>query len=211
MFLIATENTGQQERWPHGMAHGFSWETFGVGRPASIERAAKARMRRPARGLRQAERPDGINCARWPVSRVLSTARGQLDDHSSGTPVTRRLTRPTRTTARKCAWLTPAVPTWSCSRWGLPCRSCCQSRGALLPHPFTLTCWPIAWRTGGLLSVALSLGSPPPAVSRHRIPVEPGLSSTPRCRGAAAARPSGCALLGPAPPAVKPSTEEVLF
>jgi hypothetical protein len=33
-------------------------------------------------------------------------------------------------------------------------------------------------RLGGLFSVALSLGSPPPAVSRHRIPVEPGLSST---------------------------------
>ena len=33
-------------------------------------------------------------------------------------------------------------------------------------------------RAGGLFSVALSLGSPPPAVSRHRIPVEPGLSST---------------------------------
>ena len=32
---------------------------------------------------------------------------------------------------------------------------------------------------GGLFSVALSLGSPPPAVSRHRIPVEPGLSSMP--------------------------------
>jgi hypothetical protein len=32
-------------------------------------------------------------------------------------------------------------------------------------------------QTGGLFSVALSLGSPPPAVSRHRIPVEPGLSS----------------------------------
>ncbi len=31
--------------------------------------------------------------------------------------------------------------------------------------------------SGGLFSVALSLGSPPPAVSRHRIPVEPGLSS----------------------------------
>jgi len=30
---------------------------------------------------------------------------------------------------------------------------------------------------GGLFSVALSLGSPPPAVNRHRIPVEPGLSS----------------------------------
>ena len=31
--------------------------------------------------------------------------------------------------------------------------------------------------TGGLLSVALSLGSPPPAVNRHRVSVEPGLSS----------------------------------
>src|SRR5690606_30558880 len=32
-------------------------------------------------------------------------------------------------------------------------------------------------RHGGLLSVALSLGSPPPAVSRHRVSMEPGLSS----------------------------------
>ncbi len=30
---------------------------------------------------------------------------------------------------------------------------------------------------GGLLSVALSLGSPPAAVSRHRVSMEPGLSS----------------------------------
>ena len=32
-----------------------------------------------------------------------------------------------------------AVPTWSCSRWGLPCRPRRRGRGALLPHPFTLT------------------------------------------------------------------------
>src|SRR5216683_7534670 len=32
----------------------------------------------------------------------------------------------------------PAVPTWSCSRWGLPCRRRYRRRGALLPHPFTL-------------------------------------------------------------------------
>ena len=43
--------------------------------------------------------------------------------------------------------------------------------------------------TGGVFSVALSLGSPPPEVIRHRIPVEPGLSST-AC-AAAAVRPSG--------------------
>ena len=30
---------------------------------------------------------------------------------------------------------------------------------------------------GGLLSVALSLGSPPPGVTRHRSSLEPGLSS----------------------------------
>src|SRR5215469_11227408 len=32
-------------------------------------------------------------------------------------------------------------------------------------------------RDGGILSVALSLGSPPPGVTRHRTSVEPGLSS----------------------------------
>jgi len=36
-------------------------------------------------------------------------------------------------------------------------------------------------RRGGLLSVALSLGSPPPGVTRHLCPVVPGLSSPPHC------------------------------
>ena len=67
----------------------------------------------------------------------------------------------------------PAAPIRFCSRWGFPCPLRYRRGGALLPHPFTLT----TASRGGLLSVALSLGSPPPAVSRHRIPVEPGLSS----------------------------------
>src|SRR4051795_1870890 len=72
-----------------------------------------------------------------------------------------------------------AVPIRSCSRCGLPCRPCCQARGGLLPHPFTLAtpAWREPSQPGGLLSVALSLGSPPPAVSRHRVSMEPGLSS----------------------------------
>ena len=45
--------------------------------------------------------------------------------------------------------------------------------------------------SGGLLSVALSLGSPPPGVTRHRVSVEPGLSSPGRRRPRAAIRPSG--------------------
>jgi hypothetical protein len=34
----------------------------------------------------------------------------------------------------------PSSPTWPCSGWGLPCGPCYQEPGALLPHPFTLTC-----------------------------------------------------------------------
>jgi len=33
-------------------------------------------------------------------------------------------------------------PAWPCSGWGLPCDPCHQGPGALLPHPFTLTCAP---------------------------------------------------------------------
>ena len=81
-----------------------------------------------------------------------------------------------------------AVPIRSCSRWGLPCRPCCQGRGALLPPRFALARGlPYDACAGGLFSVALSLGSPPPDVIRHRIPVEPGLSSTALRRQ----RPSG--------------------
>ena len=51
------------------------------------------------------------------------------------------------------------------------------ARWALTPpfHPYPAG--PFGQEWGGLLSVALSLGSPPAAVSRHRISMEPGLSS----------------------------------
>src|SRR5688572_21601779 len=44
---------------------------------------------------------------------------------------------------------------------------------------------------GGLLSVALSLGLPPPEVIRHRDSKEPGLSSPPPVTPATTERPSG--------------------
>src|ERR1700754_1564636 len=53
----------------------------------------------------------------------------------------------------------------------------------------TLSPLPSPEGSGGLLSVALSLGSPPAGVTRHRRSAEPGLSSVHRCN--AAARPSG--------------------
>ena len=123
------------------------------------------------------------------------------DGHSSRTPVTERLMRPTRAATRRSAWHPrhtgmPAAPTWSCSRWGFPCRRRCRRRGALLPHRFTLAARPVLpGQAGGVLSVALSLGSPPPGVTRHRTSVEPGLSSLRATRGAAI-RPSGATAFG---------------
>ena len=147
--------------------------------------------------------------ARRPVSRVLSrpgSSSRDVDGHSSGTPVAERLMRPTRAAARRFArrrsrgfaprTAAPAAPTWSCSRWGFPCRRRCRRRGALLPHRFTLAARSVFPRqAGGVLSVALSLGSPPPGVTRHRASVEPGLSSLRQARRAAI-RPSGTRKFG---------------
>ena len=98
-----------------------------------------------AKPARQRPNPDSKNkVARRPVSRVLSPRPdepGAGDGHSSGTPVAGRLVRPTRAAARNRppARSRPAAPIRSCSRWGLPCRPRYRERGALLPHPFTLT------------------------------------------------------------------------
>jgi len=56
-------------------------------------------------------------------------------------------------------------PIWPCSERGLPCHSCYQDRGALLPHRFTLTSNNRGCRFGGLFSVALSVDFRPPGVT----------------------------------------------
>ncbi len=74
-------------------------------------------------------------------------ARTIRDGHSSGTTLARCLEQPTRTASltspSRCFRLRErpafAVPIRSCSRCGLPCRFRCRTRGALLPHLFTLT------------------------------------------------------------------------
>ena len=135
-------------------------------------------------GCRQARGSKKFGVRR-PVSRVLSPAC------AGGWPflwdTRRRMPRATHPDGDPETGI--AVPIWSCSRCGLPCRSRYRPRGALLPHPFTLTS---RNAIGGLLSVALSLGLPPPDVIRHRVSVEPGLSShlRPEGRTRAAIRPS---------------------
>jgi len=66
-------------------------------------------------------------------------ANRRRDDHSSRTPVARRIKQPTRTADLGLIRdRSRAVPIRSCSRWGLPCRLRRRKRGALLPHRFTL-------------------------------------------------------------------------
>ena len=148
--------------------------------------------------MRLTHRSIGSNCvsARRPVSRVLSRrVAAPVDGHSSGTSVAGRLARPTRAiwrgkaprpVARHAVLLSGLAP-------GGVCRAAAVTGRAVRSYR-TVSPLPRQARSarGGLFSVALSLGSPPPGVTRHRLSVEPGLSSHHRGKPAAAAiRPSG--------------------
>jgi hypothetical protein len=102
------------------------------------------------------------------------------DGHSSGTSVAERLTRPTRAAARKHARhgfdAVPAAPTWSCSRWGFPCRPHRWRRGALLPHHFTLAALPEK-RLAVCFLWHCPWGRPRRPLTGTVLSVEPGLSS----------------------------------
>ncbi len=126
--------------------------------------------------------------ARWPISRVLSPFPG--DGHSSRAPVAKRLNAayPGGGPETRLPAEAGAPPLFGLAPGGV-CRATAVAGGAvrsyrtLSPLPADLT-----RRAGGLLSVALSLGSPPPGVTRHRVSVEPGLSSP---RAMRERRPSG--------------------
>ena len=101
------------------------------------------------------------------------------DGHSSATPVARRLKQPTRTATRTRvgAFAAPVPSLFGLAPGGV-CRAASVAGSAVrsyrtvspLPRQYTT-------RRGGLFSVALSLGLPPPDVIRHRLSMEPGLSS----------------------------------
>ena len=62
------------------------------------------------------------------------------------------------------------LPIWSCSVWGLPCRSHRCGRGGLLPHPFTLTSAPSRTKLAVCFLLhwpSRSLDAPIPDVIRH--------------------------------------------
>ena len=122
-------------------------------------------------------------------------------NHSSGTHVAMSLKQPTR----KCVRIPLETPPLAYARAGSPtslfglapggvCRAteCCHRRGALLPHPFTLTVsrGVTHENLGGLLSVALSVGSRPPGVTWHLIRRSPDFPPPLHEARAAIARPT---------------------
>jgi hypothetical protein len=82
-----------------------------------------------------------------PISRILCRGLAMphpLDDHSSDVHLTMPAiaANPDLTWGKSipvCLATNTPIPIWHCSRWGLPCRCCCQRRGGLLLHRFTLT------------------------------------------------------------------------
>ena len=136
-------------------------------------------------------------------------------DHSSGTALARRLEQPTRTTGPEKGWcLRTASSLFGLAPGGV-CPAALVAKDAVGSYP-TVSPLPRQRfgpcpipahdgigeggsnrRRGGLFSVALSLGSPPPDVIRHRFSVEPGLSSPVVFRHvtAAVAQPTGARYL----------------
>ncbi len=126
---------------------------------------------------------DGERCARRSISRVLCLAprserRPFLWDARHRAP---RATDPDDSSKTSLLATdeirSPRVaPIWSCSEWGLPCRSRYRNRGALLPPRFTLA------RPREGTSAVSSLLHFPWVRTRRALPgtlvsVEPGLSS----------------------------------
>ncbi len=123
--------------------------------------------------------------ARRPVSRVLSLPKQEMAIHLGRPLPDASRDLPGRRRGNPPAGINPAcrpylvlLPVGFALPPPLPGARCALTAPF---HPYPPS--PKA-SEGGLLSVALSLGSPPPAVNRHRVSVEPGLSSPrgfPRC------------------------------
>ena len=113
--------------------------------------------------------------------------RAIRDGHSSGTMFAHCLEQPTRTASltSPCGVFAfsserPALPSLFGLAPGVVCHAgsvagpAVRSYRTFSPLPSVAAC---AAMEGGSFSVALSLGLPPPDVIRHRMSMEPGLSS----------------------------------
>lgn len=128
--------------------------------------------------------------ASWPVSRVLYGTAPEGDgtwqpfiwDYACAQP---RATHPDDGPGNRLDACAPVSSLFGLAPGGVY-RAVHVAMAAVGSYP---TLSPLLRMRSGLLSVALSLGSPPPDVIRHRVSVEPGLSSP---RGLSALAERGC-------------------
>ena len=172
---------GRNEAWCH-------W------RPISFERLGDRFARVCKVGMR----------IRRPVSRVLCPSSAEAKeggDHSSRPHIAVRLTRPTRTAqagdSPTLAQAEARRPYLVLLQAGLAMPLLSPGTRCALTAPFH-PCPPSLRRdpAGGLLSVALSLGSRPAGVTRRLVAVEPGLSSSPLGHDLGGPRPPGRLIRG---------------
>jgi len=177
---------GRADVWePEARARGWATRGAKLGSKttASLELEAGAKgspSRRPYRVTK-------------PVSRVLYRAAKRGDGHSSRASLAARLMQPTRAAHLKADWKrSPAStpPLFGLAPGGV-CRAAFVTKDAVRSYR-TLSPLPSFAKAmeGGLLSVALSLGSPPPEVIRHRASWSPDFPLR-HTRYFQAERPSG--------------------
>src|ERR1043166_9782197 len=122
-------------------------------------------------------------------------ANGERDGHSSGAAVARRLQQPTRAAGpdgpENAKVSLGSAPLLFGLAPGGVCRAVSVAGNAVRSYR-TVSPLPRQYTThrGGLLSVALSLGLPPPDVIRHRLSWSPDFPPRPPF-GIGAERPSG--------------------
>ena len=113
-----------------------------------VARVARRKSDLPARGRwASMPRPEAAKEKRQPACKPGSVRPRAEARDATAIHLGRRLPGASRDRPGRLAWIKPgppegeahAVPSWSCSRWGLPCRPRCRVRGGPLPHPFTLT------------------------------------------------------------------------
>ncbi len=103
-------------------------------------------------------KPSSVPCGKGVYDLGLPPPCPRGGGHPSSPSVATGIKRPTRRQAGRLC-----LPIRSCTGWGLPCSRCLHRDGELLPRHFNLA----PTNRGGIFSVALSVGSPRPAVSRH--------------------------------------------
>ena len=134
------------------------------------------------RGVRR-RRAIPLQCATWPVSRVLYGPDALRRHDVAAILLGRILPSASRNQPGWRAGNSPREFPLAPSLFGFApggvCHAAPVASRAVGSYP---TLSPLHRRSPkakacGLLSVALSLGSPPPAINRHRVSMEPGLSS----------------------------------